>query len=60
MKLYFHAFKTKSFCEKLMMSSHFSAYGKTIHSQTKYIIMDCFNQEAKNSRCSVNLTEGYW
>ena len=32
----------------ILISSHFSAYGKTMHNQTKYIILDGFYQEAKN------------
>ena len=40
--------------------SRFCIPGKTIHSQAKYIIMDCFDQEAKKSRCIISLTKDYW
>ena len=43
----------------LQKDSHFHVPSKAIHSQVKHIIMDYFDQEAKKSRCSISLTEGY-
>ena len=31
-----------------------------IHTQVKYIIMDCFDQESKKFRHSISLSKNYW
>ena len=40
--------------------SRFCVPGNTIHTQGKYIILDCFDQEDKKSRRSISLTKDYW
>ena len=44
----------------LQKDSHLNVAGKPIHSLAKYMIKDYFDQKAKESRCLISLTNGYW
>ena len=50
------------YCENgtLQKDSHLYVAGKPIHSLAKYMIKDYFTPKAKESRCLIIFTDGYW